>query len=161
MTQQSIQTCLRLKKPFLSQLGIYRETAKTWEVSFMLWIRLSSLLLQGPCTKTQAIWAQGWKFVKRVFSDFGISVCSHKAVRCESAMRGVMDDKLDLVSFQCAVPANVLSFKLIHEFEPNRDKRQKRKSMQLCNLNITYKFRLLFFQTRQWEVSVTVRSRPE
>lgn len=29
-------TCRRLKKPFLSQLGMYNESAKTLEVSFML-----------------------------------------------------------------------------------------------------------------------------
>lgn len=48
-----VRTCRRLKKPFLSQLGMYRERARTLEVSFMLWKRLSSLLLQGPYTQTE------------------------------------------------------------------------------------------------------------
>ena len=55
-------TCLRLKKPFLSQLGMYSERARTREVSFMLWMRLSNLLLQGPYTHT----------------DTGVSTVVHK-----------------------------------------------------------------------------------
>ena len=42
-------TCLRLKKPFLSQLGRYRDRAMTRDVSFIPWMIPSSFLLQGPC----------------------------------------------------------------------------------------------------------------
>lgn len=40
--------CLRLKKPFLSQLGRYSERAMILEVSFILWMIPSSFLRHGP-----------------------------------------------------------------------------------------------------------------
>lgn len=47
-------TCLRLKNPFLSQLGRYRDKAITREVSFIPWMIPSSFLLHGPLWKNTA-----------------------------------------------------------------------------------------------------------
>lgn len=46
-------TCLRLKNPFLSQLGRYKDRAITREVSFIPWMIPSSFLLHGPFWKIQ------------------------------------------------------------------------------------------------------------
>ena len=46
-------TCLRLKNPFLSQLGRYKDRAITREVSFIPWMIPSSFLRHGPFGETQ------------------------------------------------------------------------------------------------------------
>lgn len=46
-------TCLRLKNPFLSQLGRYKDRAITREVSFIPWMIPSSFLLHGPYMNKQ------------------------------------------------------------------------------------------------------------
>lgn len=51
--KESRLTCLRLKNPFLSQLGRYKDSAITREVSFIPWMIPSSFLLHGPFREMQ------------------------------------------------------------------------------------------------------------
>lgn len=72
--------CLRLKKPFLSQLGMYKERAKTREASFMLWIWLSSLLLQGPNSGSSL--SKLWGERSRLLAGPSLASCLMRSLAC-------------------------------------------------------------------------------
>lgn len=60
LSHENKLTCLRLKNPFRSQLGRYKERAIIREVSFIPWMIPSNFLRHGPFKKRQILWAPSY-----------------------------------------------------------------------------------------------------